>query len=215
MTQNHGNACLSHVTTKTKHCSKVLFWHDKWLDDKAPKEIAPNLYNLAHFKRRLVAKELDENNWIYAVRRITTSEELHEYIKLWDRLRNINLNGMQKDLIVWKWTPEGSYATASAYNMQFQGSYAPFRVGKLWTMKVEPKVKFFGWTAMHQKIMTADNLAARGMQHNNACPLCQQALRMPTSLDQLPLLKRSPSPSMVMVGNRRNTIHLLSRPMSC
>jgi hypothetical protein len=150
-------------------------WHDKWLDDKAPKEIAPNLYNLAHFKRRLVAKELDENNWIYAVRRITTTEELQEYIKLWDRLRNINLNGMQKDLIVWKWTPDGSYATASAYNMQFQGSYAPFRVGKLWTMKVEPKVKFFRWTAMHQKIMTADNLAARGMQHNNACPLCQQA----------------------------------------
>jgi hypothetical protein len=24
-------------------------------------------------------------------------------------------------------------------------------------------------------VMTADNLAARGMQHNNACPLCQQA----------------------------------------
>jgi hypothetical protein len=28
---------------------------------------------------------------------------------------------------------------------------------------------------MHQKIMTVDNLAARGMQHNNACPLCHQA----------------------------------------
>jgi hypothetical protein len=61
------------------------------------------------------------------------------------------------------------------YNMQFQGSYALFRVRKLWKAKVEPKVKLFGWTATHQKIMTADNLAARGMQHNNACPLCHQS----------------------------------------
>jgi hypothetical protein len=70
---------------------------------------------------------------------------------------------------------DGSYSTASVYNMQFQGSYAPFRVGKLWKAKVESKVKFIRWTTMHQKIMTANNFAARGMQHNNACPLCQQA----------------------------------------
>jgi hypothetical protein len=48
-------------------------------------------------------------------------------------------------------------------------------VGKLWKAKVEPRVNFFRWTAMHQKIMTADNLAARGMQHNNVCNLCHQA----------------------------------------
>jgi hypothetical protein len=36
----------------------------------------------------------------------------------------------------------------------------------------KPKVKFFEWTAMHQKILMADNLAARGMQHNQNCPLC-------------------------------------------
>jgi hypothetical protein len=154
---------------------KAIFWHDKWPEGKASKEIAPNLYNLAHFKRRSVAKELEDNNWIYVAHHISTREELREYIKLWDLLRNVNLNDTQKDLIIWKWTADGSYSSTSAYNMQFQGSYSLFRVGKLWKAKVEPKVKFFGWTAMHQTIMTANNLAARVMQHSNACPLCQQA----------------------------------------
>jgi hypothetical protein len=81
---------------------------------------------------------------------------------------------MQKDLLVWKWMAVGSYSTASTYKMQFQGSYTPFRVGKLWKAKVEPKVIFFGWSAMHQKIMTSDNLAARGLPHNSACALCHQ-----------------------------------------
>jgi hypothetical protein len=50
---------------------------------------------------------------------------------------------------------------ASAYKIQFQGSHMPFQIGTLWTARVEPKVKTFVWTAMHKKILTADNLAAR------------------------------------------------------
>jgi hypothetical protein len=33
-------------------------------------------------------------------------------------------------------------------------------------------VKLFGWTTLHHKIPTADLLAARGMQPNPICPLC-------------------------------------------
>jgi phosphatidylserine/phosphatidylglycerophosphate/cardiolipin synthase-like enzyme len=52
------------------------------------------------------------------------------------------------------------------------------RVGKLWKAQVVPKVKLFGWTVMHQKIMTADNLVARVMQHNNVCPSDSKRPRM-------------------------------------
>jgi hypothetical protein len=86
--------------TKLGDRKNAIFWHDKWLEGKAPKEITPNLYKLAHFKRRLVAKELKDNNWIYAVCHISTMEELREYIKLWNLLRNVNLNGTQKDSII-------------------------------------------------------------------------------------------------------------------
>jgi hypothetical protein len=36
-------------------------------------------------------------------------------------------------------------------------------------------VKVFGWTVMHQRILTVDNLEARGLQHNPICPLCNLA----------------------------------------
>jgi hypothetical protein len=64
------------------------------------------------------------------------------------------------------------YSTAYAYHVQFQGSYSPFQTGKLWKAKTEEKVKNFGWTAMHQIIPTAETLAARGMDPNQTCSLC-------------------------------------------
>jgi hypothetical protein len=32
-------------------------------------------------------------------------------------------------------------------------------------------VKIFGWSSFHQKIITADNLSLRGIQHKPNCPL--------------------------------------------
>jgi hypothetical protein len=38
--------------------------------------MAPHLFKLAHFKNRMVKKELNNKNWNQAVRRISTAEEL-------------------------------------------------------------------------------------------------------------------------------------------
>jgi hypothetical protein len=76
------------------------------------------------------------------------------------------------DSIVWKWTLSDEFSTASAYSIQFQGSHPPFYSGKLEKVKAEQKVKFFGWTAMHQKIPTADILEIRGIQNNHFSYLC-------------------------------------------
>jgi hypothetical protein len=39
------------------------FGESRWLNGLAPKEIAPNLYQIARFKKRYVYKELQNNNW--------------------------------------------------------------------------------------------------------------------------------------------------------
>ena len=52
------------------------------------------------------------------------------------------------------------------------GSVRPFTAEFIWKARAEPKVVFFSWTAMHDKLLTADNLAKRGWQHNPYCPLC-------------------------------------------
>jgi hypothetical protein len=106
------------------------------------------------------------------VRRISTAEELLEFINLWMKIKSVNFNQSGKDEIIWKWIPNGEYTMRSAYMIQFYGSHPSFQVGNLWKVRAEPKVKVFRWTAMHQRILTANNLASRRMQPNPLCPLC-------------------------------------------
>jgi hypothetical protein len=76
-----------------------LFWHDRWLGGRAPKDMAPHLFNLAHFKNRTVKKGLNNKNWIHVVHRISMAKELHEFINLWVLVRSVNLNQGGKDEI--------------------------------------------------------------------------------------------------------------------
>jgi hypothetical protein len=98
--------------------------------------------------------------------------ELWEFIMLWQLLREVSLSAEEEDQNLWKWMSNGEYTASSAYSVQFQGSHPPFRSKKLWKVRTEPKVKIFAWTMMHQKILTADNLEIRGMQHDPLCLLC-------------------------------------------
>jgi hypothetical protein len=109
------------------------------------------------------------------VHRIATRDELQQFVELLTMLRNITLSSGVKDERKWKWTPNSEYSAASAYKIQFQGSHAPVQVGNLWKSRVEPKVKVFSWMAMHKRILTTDNLASRGMQHNPLCSLCNSS----------------------------------------
>jgi hypothetical protein len=117
-------------------------------------------------------KELQNSNWVFAVRRISTEVEIREFINLCQLLRGVSLNMNKKDEILWRWTTNEDYSASSSYKIQFQGSHPPFQTKKLWKARAEPKVKIFWWTSMHQKNLTADNLDARGMPHNPLCPLC-------------------------------------------
>jgi hypothetical protein len=96
-----------------------MFWHDRWLDGVAPISIAPNLYKKAHFKRRTVAKELMNKNWMRSVHHISTRQELLEFVNLWNLLKNFRLREEVQDSIIWKWEPSGKYSAASAYKIQF------------------------------------------------------------------------------------------------
>jgi hypothetical protein len=61
------------------------------MDGVTPVCIAPNLFKKVHFKRRSVAKELQNNNWMSAACHISTRHELLEFVKLWSLLKNVRL----------------------------------------------------------------------------------------------------------------------------
>jgi hypothetical protein len=146
--------------------------HDKWLNGSAPIDLAPNLYKLARYKSRMAEKELRNKRWMGVAHHINSREQLVEFIKLWNLIKSINLREYENDHIQWKWIAIEVYSTASAYHLQFQGSYPPFQTGKLWKTKTEEKDKNFGWTTMHQRIPTVETFTSCGMGPNQTCSLC-------------------------------------------
>lgn len=64
------------------------------------------------------------------------------------------------------------YSVKSAYQVQFTGSFSTFPTSIIWKAKTEQKCRFFAWLVMHDKVLTADNLAKRNWPHNESCSLC-------------------------------------------
>jgi hypothetical protein len=90
------------------------FWELRWLDGRAPKDLAPHLYDIAKFKRRSIHDELRNDNWIRSLGHILNTHQIEEFTMLFMALNSVTLTN-QEDKITWKWTTDGKYSVASAY----------------------------------------------------------------------------------------------------
>jgi hypothetical protein len=81
-------------------------------------------------------------------------------------------NDQNEDAISWRWTDNGEYTTKSAYRIQFLGDSNKLNISPLWKARAESKCRFFAWTLMLGKILTADNLQKKGWQNDPICKLC-------------------------------------------
>ncbi|RCV20137.1 hypothetical protein SETIT_4G032100v2 [Setaria italica] len=122
--------------------TKAKFWQSSWLAGKAPMDFAPNLYKLAWRKQRTVQEELTNHNWTRGLWRMTTVQEMSEFVVLWDLVQNVQLSD-QGDSISWKWTANGQYTAKSAYLAQLQGTVSVVQGDNIWRACAEGKLKFF------------------------------------------------------------------------
>jgi hypothetical protein len=118
-----------------------------------------------------VQVELQNFNWIRRIRDITDPSMMGEFVMLFVALSSVVLND-QNDEILWKWSPNGKFSVASAYQCQFIGATTPFPTQDIWKAQIEPRCRFFAWLAMHNKPLTADNMMKRNWECNPECPLC-------------------------------------------
>lgn len=150
------------------------FWESSWLEGRAPRDLAPNLFKLAWRKNNTVKDDLQNQNWTRGLMRMTTAEEMAELVFLWGKIDEVQLNN-QPDQIIWKWTSNRLYSTKSAYNIQFKGSFCSFNTKAIWRAKSEGKHMVFASQLVQSKILTADNLIARNWPCDPICALCDQA----------------------------------------
>jgi len=150
------------------------FWTSSWVNGKTLKSMAPTLFLKSKRKKLTVQMALHENRWIKHLLPLQSSQEIREYVALWEQVGNVQLQEGTEDTntIRWRWTPDGEYTTKSAYQIQFEGSYSKLRLTPIWKAQTEPKCRFFAWTLLHKKILTANNLIKRNWPNDPTCKLC-------------------------------------------
>jgi hypothetical protein len=159
-----------------------MFYHhiyfkyiSSWLNGLAPTDLAPNIYLLAWRKNNTEWDDLQNGNWMRGLWRMSTADQLAEFVLLWDRLLQVQLTD-SPDQIRWRWAADGKYSSKSAYEFQFKGTYCTFNNRALWRAKAEEKHRLFAWLLVQNKILTADKLQVRNWPSDPICRLCDQEL---------------------------------------
>jgi len=147
-----------------------------------PKSFAPTLFKKAKKKNVMVQKAIQDNKWISHITPILTTAEIQEYVRLWEAVQQVQLDASREDIIIWRWTADGEYTSKSTYRIQFEGSYSKLRIMPIWKARAEPKCRFFTWTLLHKKILTANNLIKRNWPNDPICKLYGVDLENPTHL---------------------------------
>jgi hypothetical protein len=147
------------------------FWEAKWLQGATPKDLAPNLYNIARYKSRTVHKELERSNWIINLRNINNSSQLEEFTILFMAIVDVTLTD-EEETIKWKWTADGKSSASSAYEYQFLGSFTNLPAASIWNARAESKYKSFAWLVLHDRVLTADNIVKKNWSCNSLCNFC-------------------------------------------
>jgi hypothetical protein len=160
------------------------FWESPWLNGRKPKDIAPLIFDISSRKKWSVKQALQNNAWISKIKMDAnlTTQHIREYIELWVALREVHLHEDTQDTIVWNLTTNGEYTSASAYKAQFFGAISSNMNKLVWKAWAPPKIKFFAWLAIQNRLWTADRLEKRGWDNCGLCPLCKQTGETATHL---------------------------------
>lgn len=148
------------------------FWKSSWIHGQAPKNIAPILFKKARKKNISVFHALRANSWIQLCLPCIREDEIKDFVTLWQAISSMHELNNLEDSISWRWTTDGQYSASSAYNIQFSTNFCTMKICSIWKAKTEPKCRFFAWTLLHNRVLTAENLQKRGWPHNPSCCLC-------------------------------------------
>ena len=159
------------TTITLGHGSKAKFWSDGWMQGCRPKDLAPNLFKITTRKKITVQTALTVNSWFSDIplQHILTTTHLAEFVALWNRLQNVQLQPNQEDQISWKLTPSAQYSAASAYKAQFLGCTKARLLTYLWNSWAPPKCMLFIWLVTQNRVW---NLTAckKGDVHTPVLP---------------------------------------------
>lgn len=78
----------------------------------------------------------------------------------------------EEDRIQWSWDSRGIYSSKSVYKLLVEGGRIISRNSRVWTAKVPPSVRVFGYLFLKGKLLTRDVLRSRRINCDGACVMC-------------------------------------------
>jgi len=164
------------VITQIGNGRNILFWTDRWLQGQSLDKLMPHLFGTinSRAKKRTVHKAITGRKWIFDIRGALTVEVLTQYLGLWDIPAEVMLQPELEDTHIWQFSASGIYSAKSAYEALFIGAiqFRPWE--RIWKSWAPGKCKFFMWLVAHDRCLTADRLARKGLPHHEHCLLCDQ-----------------------------------------
>lgn len=93
-------------------------------------------------------------------------------------VHDFQLDEHTEDEIVWKHANDGVCTAATPYKAQFLGMVLSLLDRMVWKAWAPPKVKFFAWLALEDRIWTADRLEKRGWDNCGLCPFAKECKKL-------------------------------------
>ena len=156
-----------------------FFWTDRWIQGKSIRDLALCLFNAVGSwtqRTRTVAQGLQGDRWVKDISGALTEQVILDFLLVWDITRTITLRAGIPDRLLWKWTSDQNFSTASAYKAFFIGQSSILGSKILSKTRAPGKCKFFGWLVLHDRCWTSARRRRHNLQTDDSCALgCQES----------------------------------------
>lgn len=152
----------------------IKFWSDHWLEQGPIRQKYPCLYEYAQMKEMAVHQAYINGNWDLKLNTVMDQTAQGEKMQLLAKLNSLPESQDQQDTVTWRWEKSGCFSVKSFYRALERGPLIREEVSNIWKIKGPLRVMIFGWLMLRNRILTVDNLVARGWAMVNMCIICKK-----------------------------------------
>ncbi|XP_063941514.1 uncharacterized protein LOC135149664 [Daucus carota subsp. sativus] len=166
---------------KLKNGKSVLFWEDRWFENKILKDVFKRLYHLSNLKDITVHDMVDcwrnskENSGFDKWTRKLRQWELEEEGKLEAIIQSIIFLKGEDELL---WSENLKSYLVSSMTLQFSGQSEEVEWSFIWKIKIPHKIKLFLWKVQMNILHTKGFLVSRNILDplEAHCPICRKVV---------------------------------------
>lgn len=102
---------------------------------------------------------------------------LREMLTKWPLVLSVPVNSIpvfndQEDLLIWRWSQDGRYSSASVYKILSSAGKVKWRFMVIWRSFAPSKVRIFTYLLLHNRLLTREGMPRRNMNCDEQCPMC-------------------------------------------